>query len=188
MQELAQYSPLLLCGIIVFFGALASLSPLSPIEPVLVAVGAVAPRWLLVPLILLAAASHMATKMLVFYGGRKVEKAFKGRSRERFEAVRTRLTGKPALQRGTLFLSSVVGFPPFYLMTAICGTLKMPTREFIILGTAGRLIRFAVLMLLPQLFLSQAIATPRMPNVAVVCTHCSDDNRGAIVVRAPTEP
>ena len=188
MQELAQYSPLLLCGIIVFFGALASLSPLSPIEPVLVAVGAVAPRWLLVPLILLAAASHMATKMLVFYGGRKVEKAFKGRSRERFEAVRMRLTGKPALQRGTLFLSSVVGFPPFYLMTAICGTLKMPTREFIILGTAGRLIRFAVLMLLPQLFLSQAIATPRVPTVAAVCTHCSDDNRGAIVVRAPTEP
>ena len=160
MQELAHQSPLLLCGIVVFFGALASLSPLSPIEPVLVAVGVVAPRWLLLPLVLLAAASHMATKTLVFYGGQKLEKAFKGRSRERFDAARARLTGKPALQRGTLFLSSVVGFPPFYIVTALCGTLKMPLREFLILGTTGRIIRFGVLMLLPQLVRAQPLAEP----------------------------
>jgi membrane protein YqaA with SNARE-associated domain len=167
MRELAQYSPLLLCGIVVFFGALASLSPLSPVEPVLIAIGVVAPRWLLLPLILLAAVSHMATKTLVFYGGRKVEKAFKGRSRERFDSARARLTGRPALQRGTLFLSSVVGFPPFYLVTAICGTVKMPLHEFLILGTTGRIIRFGALMLLPQLFVSQSIIAPATPRVAV---------------------
>jgi membrane protein YqaA with SNARE-associated domain len=160
MRDLAQFSPLLLCGITVFFGALASLSPLSPVEPVLVAVGAVAPDWLLLPLVLLAATSHMATKTIVFYGGQKLEKAFKGRFRERFDAARARLTGKPALQRGTLFLSSVVGVPPFYVVTALCGTLKMPLREFLILGTTGRIIRFGALMLLPQLVRAQPLNPP----------------------------
>jgi len=169
MQELAQQSPLLLCGIVVFCGALASLSPLSPVEPVLVAVGLVAPRWLLLPLILLAAVSHMATKTLVFYGGQKLEKAFKGRTRERFDAARARLNGKPALQRGTLFLSSVVGFPPFYVVTALCGTLKMPLHEFLILGTTGRIIRFAALMLLPQLLGAQPLVPP-MTRPAIVAS------------------
>src|SRR6476661_6386192 len=97
MRDLAQHSPLLLCLITVFFGALASLSPVSPVEPVLVAVAAVAPRWLLLPLILLAVASHMSTKMLVFFGGQKLERAFKGRVRERYDAARARLTGRPSL-------------------------------------------------------------------------------------------
>jgi membrane protein YqaA with SNARE-associated domain len=71
------------------------------------------------------------------------------------------------LQRGTLFLSSVVGVPPFYVVTAICGTLRMPLHEFLILGTTGRIIRFAALMLLPQLFISQSIVPSPTPRVAV---------------------
>jgi membrane protein YqaA with SNARE-associated domain len=163
LRDLAQHSPLLLCLITVFFGALASLSPVSPVEPVLVAIALVAPRWLLLPLILLAAISHMSTKTIVFFGGRKLEKAFSGKRRERFEAARSRLTGRPVLQRGTLFVSSVVGLPPFYVVTALCGTLKMPLREFLLVGTTGRTIRFAALMLLPQLFRPQPLAAQPAP-------------------------
>jgi hypothetical protein len=43
----------------------------------------------------------------------------------------------------------------------------MPLHEFLILGTTGRLIRFAALMFLPQLFISQSAVTPVAPRVAV---------------------
>ena len=95
--------------------------------------------------------SHMPTKTLVFVGGARIERAFTGRHRARFERARSRLAGRHRLQRSTLLLSSVTGLPPFYLTTVVCGALKMSLRDFLLLGTAGRAIRFAVLILLPQM-------------------------------------
>ena len=166
MYDVATASPLVLCVLVVVVGAACSLFPLSPVEPWLIGVGAVAPHWLILPLILLVTVSSMAAKTLVFLGGRRVGAAFTAKTRDRFEQIRTRIAGKPGLQRGTLFLSSVVGFPPFYLITALCGTLRMPLQHFVLLGTTGRAIRFAVLLLLPQLFLPSE-ARAQVPSSAV---------------------
>jgi membrane protein YqaA with SNARE-associated domain len=151
MHDLA-LSPITLCVLVVVVGATSSLVPVSPVEPWLIGVASIAPRWLIAPLIALVTVSSMAAKTLVFLGGRKIESKFKGRTRERFEKLRVRVEDNPRLQRGTLFLSSVAGFPPFYLVTALCGTLRMPVREFIVLATTGRAIRFSALMLAPQVF------------------------------------
>ena len=168
MFDVASSSPLLLCALVVVVGATSSLFPLSPAEPWLIGVAAVAPPWLILPLVLLVTASSMSAKTLVFLGGRKVEATFTGKTRERFEQLRQKVTGRPGLQRGTLFFSSVIGFPPFYLITAICGTLRMPLRHFVILATTGRAIRFATLMLLPQLFRpAEARAQTNPPAVRV---------------------
>ena len=153
MHDLAP-SPLMLCVLVVVVSAASSLVPASPVEPWLVGIAAIAPRWLIGPLVALVTMSCVGAKILVFLGGRRVEASFKGRTRDRYEKIRAQIEGRPRLQRGTLFLSSVVGFPPFYLITALCGTLKMPLRLFIIVATAGRAIRFAVLMFSPQLFRS----------------------------------
>jgi membrane protein YqaA with SNARE-associated domain len=142
----------MLCVLVVVVAAISNLTPVSPVEPWLIGVAAVAPRWLIVPLIALVTVSTISAKTLVFLGGRKVGASFTGRARERFDRLRLRVEDKPHLQRGTLFLSSVVGLPPFYVITALCGSLKMPLRHFIFLATAGRALRFAVLMLAPQLF------------------------------------
>ena len=150
--DYANLSPLLLCVIAVVFSAVASLVPVSPAEPVLVALALVSPRWLLLPLLLLSTAGHMATKTLIFKGGGHVEKIFKGRHRPMFERTRDRLNGRPGVQRLTLFASSVFGIPPFYIVTVLCGTLKMPLREWLVIATAGRLIRFGILLYLPQYF------------------------------------
>jgi len=150
-------SPLLLCVLVVVVGATSSLFPFSPVEPWLIGVGLVAPQWLLAPLIALVTLSSMAAKTLVFLGGRRVEVALRGKTRQRFDRLRDRVRERPRLQQGTLFLSSVVGFPPFYLITALCGSLHMPLRRFLILGTAGRAIRFATIMTLPH-FVAQFLA------------------------------
>ena len=166
MRNLALDSPLLLCVLVVIVGATASLFPFSPVEPVLVGVAAVAPPWLLLPLVMLATVSHMSTKMLVFLGGTRVERAFTGRNKERFERARQRLVGRDRLQQTTLFVSSVTGLPPFYLTTALCGALRMPVSRFLILATTGRAIRFAALIFVPQLF-RPATAAAQSPPAAV---------------------
>ena len=134
------------------FSAVASLVPVSPAEPVLVALALVSPRWLLLPLLLLSTAGHLATKTLIFKGGGHVEKIFRGKHRLRFERTRDRLNGQRGAQRLTLFASSIFGVPPFYIVTVLCGTLKMPLREWLLLATAGRLIRFGALLYLPHYF------------------------------------
>lgn len=149
-------SPLALCILVVVVAATSSLFPFSPVEPWLVGVAAVAPAALLPLLIALVTVSSMSAKTLVFLGGRRAEAAFTGRTRQRFERLRARVADRPNVQNGTLFLSSVVGFPPFYIVTALCGTVQMPLRRFIILATAGRAIRFAAIMLAPQLMLANA--------------------------------
>ncbi len=156
MPDFANLSPLLLCVIAVVFSAVASLVPVSPAEPVLIALALVSPRWLLLPLLLLSTAGHMATKTLIFKGGVHIEKIFKGKHRPMFERTRDRLNGQPGAQRLTLFVSSVVGIPPFYIVTALCGTLRMPLREWLVLATAGRLIRFGAILYAPQFFKSTA--------------------------------
>ena len=145
-------SPLLLCVLVVVVSATSSLFPVSPAEPWLIGVAAVAPKWLIVPLIALVTLSCVCAKILIFLGGRRVESKFKGRTREKFERLRVKVADRPRLQSGTLFMSSVVGFPPFYMSTAVCGALKMPLRQFIVLATTGRAIRFSALMLMPQVF------------------------------------
>lgn len=158
MPDLAlSASPLLLCALVVVVGATSSLFPFSPVEPWLIGVGTVAPGWLLPLLIVLVTLSSMCAKTLVFLGGGRVERSISGKARARFDRLRERIADHPNLQRNTLFLSSVVGFPPFYLVTALCGTLRMPLRQFVVLGTAGRGIRFALLMLAPQLFLNLSL-------------------------------
>src|SRR5689334_8437517 len=156
-------SPLMLCVLVVVVAATSSLFPVSPVEPWLIGVATVAPGWLIAPLIVLVTVSSMSAKTLVFLGGRKVEASFKGRTRERFEKLRGRVEDKPRLQRGTLFLSSLVGFPPFYVITALCGSLRMPLRHFIVLATTGRAIRFATLMLAPQLFKAPVAHAQTLP-------------------------
>lgn len=170
MRDLAMHSPVLLCLVTVIFGAASSLLPVSPVEPILLGVAAVAPLWLLLPLVLLATASHMSTKTLVFLGAGRLDRVLSERQRERLERARARLAGRPRLQQGTLLLSSVTGVPPFYLTTVLCGSLRMPLRHFLVLATTGRGIRFAALLFLPQLFHAaplgaQSVATPPAVDV-----------------------
>ena len=152
MRDLALHSPMLLCLMTLVVVAVSSLFPASPAEPVLVAVAAVTPPALLLPLAALAAVSHMSTKTIVFLGGGSAQRAIPARHRAAVERACARLSGRPGLQRLAVLVSSVTGLPPFYVVTALCGTLRLPLRDYLIAGTAGRTVRYAGLVFLPQLF------------------------------------
>ena len=44
---------------------------------------------------------------------------------------------------GLVFLSSASGLPPFYVISTLAGALRVSFAAFILVGTAGRFLRFA---------------------------------------------
>ena len=126
--------------------------PLSPVEPVLVGVALVAPHWLLLPLAALATVSHMAAKTVVYIGGRGAIGAVPARHRARMESVGARFAGRRGPQMLVVLLSGITGLPPFYVVTAMCGALQIPLRDYLLAGTTGRAIRFTGLLFLPGFF------------------------------------
>jgi membrane protein YqaA with SNARE-associated domain len=55
--------------------------------------------------------------------------------------------GKNAL----LFLSAFVGFPPYYVMCILAGTLRLGLTSFVLSGLVGRALRFGVIYAFPEL-------------------------------------
>ena len=51
-----------------------------------------------------------------------------------------------------LAASSVNGVPPFYAASFMAGTLRLPVVAFLVIGTAGRALRFTAVLLFPQWF------------------------------------
>jgi len=58
----------------------------------------------------------------------------------------------PASGITVVAVSAVTGFPPFYGVSLMAGTLRFPLVAFLTVGTIGRLLRFGAVYLLPSLF------------------------------------
>ena len=49
-------------------------------------------------------------------------------------------------------VSSLTGIPPFYGVSLVAGTLRLPLVPFLVVGTIGRIVRFGACYLAPGLF------------------------------------
>ena len=152
MRDAATATPLVLCAVVLVVAAASSLLPVSPVEAILVALSATAPPSLLLPVAVLATLGHMAAKIVVYLGSRKTTPVVPARQRAALERVRALLLRRRRVRALTVLLSAFGGLPPFYLVTVCCGVLRLPLRDFIIVGTVGRGLRFGALALLPRLF------------------------------------
>lgn len=151
MRDAATATPLVLCALVLVIAAASSLLPVSPVEAILVALSASAPPSLLLPVAVLATLGHMAAKVVVYLGSRKTTPAVPARQRAALERVRALLLRRRRVRVLTVLLSAFGGMPPFYLVTVCCGVLRLPLRDFVIVGTVGRGLRFGALALLPRL-------------------------------------
>jgi len=147
----ADASPLLICAVTIILAAAGGLLPFSPIEPVLL-VTAIARPSLLVPVVALATISQMSAKALLFLGSQKAQARLSDRKRGAIERVRVRLEGRRRLQIFTVLLSAMAGLPPLYVVTLVCGALRVRLSDYLIAGSIGRAARFSALVMLPQLF------------------------------------
>lgn len=138
----------------VVIAGLGSVVPFAPIEPFLLGLGLLAPPAMRVPLALVATASHMAGKALLYVGSNEVTRHLSTRRQQAIERARTRLSRHRWYQYLTIFTSAIAGVPPFYAITVAAAIVKVPLVPFIAVGTVGRACRFVALVLAPELFRS----------------------------------
>lgn len=129
---------------------LGAIVPFVNTEIYLVTVAALAPRGFVAPLVVAATLGQMIGKVAMFYAGRGVGRVRSERVQRGVAKLRERLGGRPWAAKLVLFGSATVGLPPLYVMAVACGTLGMGVVSFFLIGSAGRLIHFAVVALLPR--------------------------------------
>lgn len=96
----------------------------------------------LVPLLVVGAALAQVTAKGTLYGlARWAPQGLPQKARAQLE----RLSGLARRRRyPTLFASSTLGVPPFYLVTLASGTVAVPFGAFLAAGFGGSVIRYAV--------------------------------------------
>ena len=64
---------------------------------------------------------------------------------------RARLAGRPRSALIVTFISALVGFPPFFLVSLVAGIARVGFGWFLAVGTVGRLLHFAAVAVVPGL-------------------------------------
>lgn len=127
-----------------------SIIPLVNTEVYLISVSALSPSSFVGPLVVAATAGQMTGKIGMYFAGRGILKFRNEKVRDRVQAMRERLGRSPWVAKATLFSSATIGLPPLYIISIACGTIGMGILSFVLICTAGRLIHFAVVAMLPQ--------------------------------------
>ena len=105
-----------------------------------------------VALVFAAAFGQMLAKIPMYFGGRGVLKVAKeGKLRNWIERYRGRMEKNASAPTTLLFVSAAVGLPPFYVISILAGTFRIPFWRFFVVGSVGRLIHFGVVALFPEL-------------------------------------
>lgn len=139
----------LLFGIFIYCVG-SGLVPVLNAEVFLLAVAAVVPPGAIVPAVLTASLGQMTAKSVLYYAGRGVLSIPLGKHQARLHAAGEQLNRSSLGPGGFVFVSSTTGLPPFTAVSILAGTMRLPLVLFLLTGFAGRLTRFGLLVLFPQ--------------------------------------
>jgi membrane protein YqaA with SNARE-associated domain len=104
------------------------------------------------PAIVVAAAAGQMTAKLCWYGaGSGLVTLGPGRMRARVEHARAVAAAHPRLATPVVLVSAVTGIPPFFVVSVATGAVHFGPGRFLALGLAGRIVRFSVVLSVPQL-------------------------------------
>jgi membrane protein YqaA with SNARE-associated domain len=119
--------------------------PIVNAEVYFASVGAMSDRAVIFPLVVVGTLGQMTAKTAIFLAGRGLLRLPVAKDSERMRVV----LAKARAWRGPIelfvFVSAVVGIPPFYIVSLLGGALKLSVARFIVVGFTGRLIRFLVI-------------------------------------------
>ena len=131
----------------------SALVPLINVEAYLVGLVALTGSDAVWLLSLVCGVGQMVGKVVWYYLGanalkwgwvrRKVEKP---KAQAKLELWRARTHDRPSFAAGLVLVSAVTGFPPFAIIAVLAGQLRMNLTMFIVVGTAGRTLRFAAVL------------------------------------------
>jgi membrane protein YqaA with SNARE-associated domain len=104
------------------------------------------------PLIVaLAAVGQMAAKVILYHAGRGMFELPRGRWKAKIERAREKLVRWEKQPYLIYAASASLGMPPLYLTTFAAGALRINFALFCLIGLAGRVARFGVLVAIPWL-------------------------------------
>jgi membrane protein YqaA with SNARE-associated domain len=129
---------------------LSGILPLVSIEAYLLGVAALAPACPPLLVVTVAALGQMSAKLLLYLGGRGVLR-FPLPGHDRVAAATARLARHSTSPPLVVFGSALSGLPPFYLVSVAAGILRFRVATFLVVGLAGRFLRFGAVILLPHL-------------------------------------
>jgi membrane protein YqaA with SNARE-associated domain len=127
------------------------LFPLISIELLILFLASVFTSKFLVLLVLAATAGQMTGKIAIYIAGRFIDRIPSDWIKRKVAALQARAAGHPAVGHSLVAMSAVASVPPFHLVAVLTGSLRYPFRWFLLIGFAGRLLRFGLLAAAPQL-------------------------------------
>jgi membrane protein YqaA with SNARE-associated domain len=129
---------------------LSGFVPIVNTEAYLLSVSAFASFRTAVPLTAAAALGQMTSKAVMYLAGRGVLHLPLGRYQDKLAAARAKLDGHRGRTGAFVFASAFSGFPPFYVVSVLAGTLRLHFGGFFAAGASGRFLRFGLCVLLPH--------------------------------------
>ena len=102
-------------------------------------------------LVLVVTAGQMTGKSMMYWLSRSATHPRSPRMQAAVDKWRARFERNPRSALAVVFVSSAIGFPPFYIVSVAAGALKVAYGPFLTVGSCGRLLHFAIVALLPQL-------------------------------------
>jgi len=119
--------------------------PFVNAEIYLASVAALSSRALVVPLVIVGTLGQMTAKTAIFLAGRGLLQLPVARDSERMRVVLEKARSWRGPIEVFVFVSASAGMPPFYIVSLLGGALKLGVTRFVIVGFAGRLLRFLVI-------------------------------------------
>lgn len=129
----------------------SALVPVINIEIYLLGASALAPPAMVVPLIVAGTLGQVIGKIGLFYAGTGALKLPGKRLRAALEKMNAQMQERPHVGNVLVFVSATAGLPPYYLVTLAAGAARMNLPMFLLVSLVGRLIRFTVVVMVPQL-------------------------------------
>ena len=146
---------LALVGGIFLLALLAGFVPFISIEVALLLSAAThGSTRVLLALAIAAALGMMVGKCFFFVGGRRAfawRERRGGKKRFHLPAFVSRATKRPPVAAATVFVSAATGLPPFAVVSPLAGSWRLRLSSFFMVGFAGKMTRFAGIVLVPGL-------------------------------------
>lgn len=134
------------------FSLAGGIVPFLNVEAYLLSLSALSPQTPVAPVVLAAALGQMTAKSLLYLTGRGLLKLPLGGKKDRIGEVAARLARAECGAMTLVLVSAVTGIPPFYGVSVGAGFLRLRFGRFLVLGCCGRMLRFAVVFMLPKFF------------------------------------
>lgn len=119
--------------------------PFVNAEVVVAGAAVAAPPGYMIPVIVVCSVGQMLAKVALYAGMRWLPERLPAKATQRLDRASEKVKKLEQAGLTLVLVSAVVGLPPFYLISLAAGAMKLNLTGFIVTGTVGRGVRFAII-------------------------------------------